>query len=72
MPCRRLNSTLNQRSLSHLTFQAPYMPRRPRILPPDHPLHIVQRAIRSEPCQFAEVDYRCSRHGPGEAARPGG
>ena len=34
------------------------MPRRPRILLPDYPLHIVQRGINREPCFFAEEDYQ--------------
>ena len=45
------------------------MPRRPRILLPDHPLHIVQRGINSEPCFFAEEDYQCYLHWLEEAAR---
>ena len=44
------------------------MPRRPRILLPDHPLHIVQRGINREPCFFAEEDYRCYLHWLEEAA----
>jgi putative transposase len=35
------------------------MPRRPRILLPEYPLHIVQRGINREPCFFAEEDYQC-------------
>ena len=31
------------------------MPRRPRILLPDNPLHIVQRGINREPCFFATI-----------------
>ena len=38
------------------------MPRRPRILLADHPLHIVQRGINREPCFFAEEDYQCYLH----------
>ncbi|MBK7764912.1 MAG: transposase [Sulfuritalea sp.] len=45
------------------------MPRRPRILVPDHPLHIVQRGINREPCFFAEADYQCYLHWLEEAAR---
>lgn len=45
------------------------MPRRPRILLPDHPLHIVQRGINREPCFFAEEDYQCYLHWLEEAAR---
>jgi putative transposase len=45
------------------------MPRRPRILLADHPLHIVQRGINREPCFFAEEDYLCYLHWLHEAAR---
>ena len=45
------------------------MPRRPRILLPDYPLHIVQRGINREPCFFAEEDYQCYLHWLKEAAR---
>jgi putative transposase len=45
------------------------MPRRPRILLADHPLHIVQRGINREPCFFAEEDYQCYLHWLQEAAR---
>ena len=45
------------------------MPRRPRILLPDYPLHIVQRGINREPCFFAEEDYHCYLHWLEEAAR---
>ena len=45
------------------------MPRRPRILLPDYPLHIVQRGINREPCFFAEEDYQCYLHWLEEAAR---
>lgn len=45
------------------------MPRRPRILLADHPLHIVQRGINREPCFFAEEDYLCYLHWLEEAAR---
>ncbi len=44
------------------------MPRRPRILLPDYPLHIVQRGINREPCFFAEEDYQCYLHWLEEAA----
>lgn len=45
------------------------MPRCPRILLPDYPLHIVQRGINREPCFFAEEDYQCYLHWLEEAAR---
>jgi len=45
------------------------MPRRPRLLLPDYPLHIVQRGINREPCFFAEEDYQCYLHWLEEAAR---
>ena len=45
------------------------MPRRPRILLADHPLHIVQRGINREPGFFAEEDYLCYLHWLEEAAR---
>ena len=45
------------------------MPRRPRILLADHPLHIVQRGINREPCFFADEDYQCYLHWLEEAAR---
>ena len=32
------------------------MPRRPRILLADYPLHIVQRGINREPCFFTDED----------------
>lgn len=38
------------------------MPRRPRILLTNQPLHIVQRGINREPCFFAEEDYLCYLH----------
>lgn len=44
------------------------MPRRPRILLPDYPLHIVQRGINREPCFFADEDYQCYLHWLEEAA----
>ena len=44
------------------------MPRRPRILLADQPLHIVQRGINREPCFFAEEDYQCYLHWLEEAA----
>lgn len=44
------------------------MPRRPRILLADYPLHIVQRGINREPCFFAEEDYQCYLHWLEEAA----
>lgn len=45
------------------------MPRRPRILLADHPLHIVQRGINREPCFFADEDCQCYLHWLEEAAR---
>ncbi len=45
------------------------MPRRPRILLADYPLHIVQRGINREPCFFADEDYQCYLHWLEEAAR---
>ena len=45
------------------------MPRRPRILLSDYPLHIVQRGINREPCFFADEDYQCYLHWLEEAAR---
>lgn len=45
------------------------MPRRPRILLADHPLHIVQRGINREPCFFAEEDYLFYLHWLEETAR---
>jgi putative transposase len=45
------------------------MPRRPRVLLADYPLHIVQRGINREPCFYAEEDYQCYLHWLQEAAR---
>ncbi len=45
------------------------MPRRPRILLADYPLHIVQRGINREPCFFADEDYQCYLHWLEQAAR---
>ena len=45
------------------------MPRRPRILLADYPLHIVQRGINREPCFFTEEDQQCYLHWLKEAAR---
>lgn len=45
------------------------MPRRPRVLLADYPLHIVQRGINREPCFFADEDYHCYLHWLEEAAR---
>ena len=45
------------------------MPRRPRVLLSDFPLHIVQRGINREPCFFAEEDYHCYLHWLEESAR---
>ena len=44
------------------------MPRRPRILLADYPLHIVQRGINREPCFYADEDYPCYLHWLEEAA----
>jgi len=33
------------------------MPRRPRIIVPDIPLHIIQRGNNRQSCFFAEEDY---------------
>ncbi len=44
------------------------MPRRPRLLLADYPLHIVQRGINREPCFFADEDYHCYLHWLEEAA----
>lgn len=38
------------------------MPRRPRVLLADYPLHIVQRGINREPCFFTDEDYYCYLH----------
>ena len=35
------------------------MPRRPRVLLADYPLHIVQRGINREPCFFTDEDCHC-------------
>ena len=48
------------------------MPRRPRVLLPGFPLHIVQRGINREPCFFAEEDCQCCLHWLEEAARDAG
>ena len=45
------------------------MPRRPRVLLADTPLHIVQRGINREPCFFTDEDYHCYLHWLEEAAR---
>lgn len=45
------------------------MPRRPRVLLADYPLHIVQRGINREPCFFTDEDYHCYLHWLEEAAR---
>ena len=45
------------------------MPRRPRVLLADYPLHIVQRGINREPCFFADEDYYCYLHWLEESAR---
>jgi len=34
------------------------MPRRPRIIVPDIPVHVIQRGNNRQPCFFAEEDYR--------------
>lgn len=44
------------------------MPRRPRVLLADYPLHIVQRGINREPCFFTDEDYYCYLHWLAEAA----
>jgi putative transposase len=45
------------------------MPRRPRVLLSEYPLHIVQRGINREPCFFTEEDYHCYLHWLEESAR---
>lgn len=45
------------------------MPRRPRVLLADYPLHIVQRGINREPCFFTDEDYYCYLHWLKESAR---
>jgi putative transposase len=45
------------------------MPRRPRILLAEQPLHIVQRGINREPCFFAEEDFLFYLHWLEESAR---
>lgn len=45
------------------------MPRRPRVLLADYPLHIVQRGINREPCFFTDEDYHCYLHWLEESAR---
>ena len=45
------------------------MPRRPRVLLADYPLHIVQRGINREPCFFTDEDRHCYLHWLEEAAR---
>ena len=45
------------------------MPRRPRVLLADYPLHIVQRGINREPCFLTDEDYHCYLHWLEEAAR---
>lgn len=45
------------------------MPRRPRVLLADYPLHIVQRGINREPCFFIDEDYYCYLHWLEESAR---
>ena len=45
------------------------MPRRPRVLLADYPLHIVQRGINREPCFFTDEDYYCYLHWLEESAR---
>ena len=44
------------------------MPRRPRVLLADYPLHIVQRGINREPCFFTDEDYYCYLHWLEESA----
>lgn len=48
------------------------MPRRPRVLLADQPLHIVQRGINREACFFAEEDYHCYLHWLEDAAKVSG
>ena len=48
------------------------MPRRPRVLLADYPLHIVQRGINREPCFFVEEDYHCYLHWLEKSARDWG
>jgi len=45
------------------------MPRRPRVLLADYPLHIVQRGINREPCFFTDEDCHCYLHWLEESAR---
>jgi putative transposase len=45
------------------------MPRRPRILIDDVPLHVVQRGHNREPCFFAEEDFHTYLHWLQEALR---
>jgi putative transposase len=45
------------------------MPRRPRILLDDVPLHVVQRGHNREPCFFAEEDFHTYLHWLQEALR---
>lgn len=45
------------------------MPRRPRVLLSEYPLHIVQRGINREPCFYSEEDYHCYLHWLEEAAQ---
>ena len=33
------------------------MPRRPRLIMPDIPLHIIQRGNNRQPCFYADEDY---------------
>ncbi|MCK6390041.1 MAG: hypothetical protein L6Q40_03315 [Azonexus sp.] len=35
------------------------MPRRPRLVLPDVPLHLIQRGNNRQACFFADEDYRC-------------
>lgn len=44
------------------------MPRRPRVLLANYPLHIVQRGINREPCFFTDEDYQCYLHWLEESA----
>ena len=35
------------------------MPRRPRVMLPNVPVHLIQRGNNRDPCFFADEDYRC-------------
>jgi putative transposase len=42
----------------YLTEETP-MPRRPRLISPGVPLHIIQRGNNRQACFFSDVDYLC-------------